>query len=154
MLGLRWEEVDIESATLVLSDAKAGPRTVALSAAAVQLLAGLDRAGPYVVRGLDPERPLSVSTIEHAWDRVRRAAGVEDGRLHDLRHSVGTFAAQAGSNAFLIRDLLGHKTLAMTGRYVERAVEPVRELADKVSNRIAAALDGDGGQVVRLPCKR
>jgi hypothetical protein len=69
----------------------------------------------------DPERPLSRSTLEHVWVRVRQAAEIPDGRLHDLRHTAGTYAAHAGGNTFLIRDLPGHRTVAMTGRYVERA---------------------------------
>jgi len=46
----------------------------------------------------------------------------------------------AGANAFLVRDLLGHKTLAMTGRYVERAADPLRALADRVADRVTAAM--------------
>ena len=154
VLGLRWEWVDLKGATLVLSDAKAGARTVALSAPVVQLLASLKQEGPYVVYGSDPDKRLSTSTIEHVWDRICRAAEIVDGRLHDLRHTAGTYAAHTGSNAFLIRDLLGHKTLAMTGRYVERAVDPVRALADQVSGRIAAAMNGDGGEVVPFHGKK
>jgi integrase len=62
--------------------------------------------------------------------------------LHDLRHTVGTYAAQSGANAFLVRDLLRHKNLAMTGRYVNRADEPVRTLSDQVGERISAAMAG------------
>lgn len=40
----------------------------------------------------------------------------------------------------MIRDLLGHKTLAMTGRYVERDTNPMRAAADRVAGRIAAAM--------------
>lgn len=150
VLGLRWDWIDMKRATLALPDAKAGALTVALSAPVVELLASLERTGDHVVYGADPDKPLSSSTLEHVWDRVRRAAKLPDGRLHDLRHSVGTYAAHAGGNAFIIRDLLGHKTMAMTGRYVQRAVDPVRLLADKVSGRIAAALNGDSGEVVPL----
>ncbi len=42
---------------------------------------------------------------------------------------MGTYAAQAGLNAFMVRDLLGHKTMALTGRYVEKAVDPLHALA-------------------------
>ena len=42
----------------------------------------------------------------------------------------------------------------MTGRYVERAVDPVRALADKVSGRIAAAMSGGRAEVVPLRDKR
>ena len=82
-------------------------------------------------------------------------AEMQDGRPHDFRHTAGTFAAQAGFNAFMVRDLLGHKTLAMTGRYVQRAAEPVRAAADAVSERVAAAMAGNGGgaEVVELPAR-
>jgi hypothetical protein len=39
-----------------------------------------------------------------------------------------------------VRDLLRHKNLAMTGRYVNRADDPVRTLSDQVGERIAAAM--------------
>ncbi len=47
-----------------------------------------------------------------------------------------------GPNAFLVRDLLGHKTLAVTGGYVHRADDPLRTLSDLVGERIAAGLAG------------
>jgi integrase len=138
-LALHWSDVDLAGRTIRLRDAKAGARTVHLGAASVALLDAVADKSGHVVHGLDPTLPPS--TAQHAWVRVRERAGLPDSRLHDLRHSVGTFAALAGANAFVVRDLLGHKTLAMTGRYVERAADMVRVTADAVSNRVAAALN-------------
>jgi len=90
---------------------------------------------------------------------LSRAGTGLDLRPHDLRHTAGTFAAQAGANAFLVRDLLGHKTLAMTGRYVERAADPLRALADRVADRVTAAMavpaekPGPRGALVRMRAK-
>ncbi len=98
---------------------------------------------------------MSQSTLEHAWQRVRERANLNDIRFHDLRHTVGTYSGQAGANAFLVRDTLGHKTLAMTGRYVSRDANPLRQLADRISGRIAAALDGSRDAfVVSLKARR
>ncbi len=52
---------------------------------------------------------------------IRRVAAIKDVHLHDLRHTVGTYAGQSGANAFLVRDLLRHRNLGMTERYVNRA---------------------------------
>ncbi|HEX7408131.1 MAG TPA: site-specific integrase [Candidatus Binatia bacterium] len=121
VLALRWEDVDLEGGVLRLPDAKAGARTVALGASAATLLAELPRNGKHVVHSaFSSDRPLSCSALEDAWDRIRTSAKIPDARLHDLRHTVGTYGGQAGLNAFMVRDLLGHKTLAMTGRYVQR----------------------------------
>ena len=147
---LRWQDVDFDGGALRLSDAKSGPRTVPLGAPALALLSQIDREGEYAVFGRDPTKPLPQGTIEGAWDRIRKMAGVPDGRLHDFRHTTGTYAAQAGFNAFQVRDLLGHSTLAMTGRYVERDTDPLRGAADAVAGRIAAAMGGASGEVVDL----
>jgi integrase len=143
VLALRWAHVDLPGRAIRLPDAKGGARTVHLGAAAVAILDAIleSERGGYIVHGIDADSPLSSSTAQHAWARLRDRAGVTDGRLHDFRHTSGTFAALAGANAFAVRDLLGHRTLAMTGRYVERAADMVRTTADAVSNRVAAALN-------------
>jgi integrase len=123
----------------------------------VAILDSIEERDGYVIRGLDPSKPLPVSTAEKAWQRLRERAGIPDGRLHDLRHTAGTFAALAGANAFAVRDLLGHRTLAMTGRDVERAADMVRATADAVSARVAAALNASKctpAEVVNLSGRR
>jgi integrase len=105
------------------------------------LLNSESREGRFVITDGD-NAPLSVRKFRTFWSHLREATGMSEIRPHDLRHTVGTFAAQAGANAFLVRDLLGHKTLAMTGRYVERSADPVRALADQVNARVASALNG------------
>jgi integrase len=139
-LELLWSDIDLPGRAIRLRDAKSGARTVHLGAAAVSVLNSVEDKSGYIIRGLDPAKPLSVNSAEKAWSRLRHRAGITNGRLHDLRHTAGTFAALAGGSAFVVRDLLGHKTLAMTGRYVERAADMVRATADAVSSRVAAAL--------------
>lgn len=140
VLALDWADVDLPGRAIRLRDAKAGARTVHLGAAAVAILDAVEDRTGHVVQGLDGG-PLSLNTAEKAWMRLREHARIPDGRLHDLRHTAATFAALAGGNAFVVRDLLGHRTMAMTGRYVARAGDMVRATADAVSNRVAAALN-------------
>jgi integrase len=140
VLALQWGDVEIENGTLQIREGKAGGRIHTVGAPVLPLLASLDRSGPYVVWSTDPHKPLPQATLEGAWEKVRDKAGVADARFHDLRHTVGTYAGQMGASAFLVRDALGHRTLAMTGRYVNRDAAPLRELSDRVAGRIAAAM--------------
>jgi integrase len=144
ILGLRWTDVDIAGQCLMIRDAKSGGRRQTIGAVAGALLESMDRSSDWVVWSVDPLEPLSVNTLESSWRRVRDAAQLQDVRLHDLRHTVGTYAGATGANAFVIRDVLGHKTLAMTGRYVSRDVDPLRAVTDAVSARIGAALNHPG----------
>jgi integrase len=149
-----WEHIDLAGGALHLPDAKAGARSHAIGAPAIALLRAImpDPAAGWVFASPKiADKPLSDSTVEHVFDRIREAAGLVNARLHDLRHTTGTYAGQIGANAFLVRDLLGHKTLTMTGRYVNRDAAPLRALADRVGNRIAGALAGNTAQEIELP---
>jgi integrase len=155
VLNLRWEHVDFNAGTIALSETKSGrPQVVTMNAPARQVLKELEAAKTsecVLPSPSNAKHPLSKAGIEAAWQHIRTAAQLEDVRLHDLRHTVGTYAGQSGANAFLVRDLLRHKNLAMTGRYVNRADDPVRTLSDQVGERIAAGLAGaKGGEVVAL----
>lgn len=140
VLGLRWEDVDPEAGALRLPDAKAGARVVPLAPVAVELLANLPRRGPFVAPGRAEGKPVNVWTLEGAWHRIRQRADIADVRIHDLRHTVGTHAGAAGLNAYHVRDLLGHKTLAMSNRYVATDLAPARAAAALATARIAAAM--------------
>src|SRR5205085_7056962 len=124
-----------------------------MNAPARQTLKSLDRVNArsrwVLPSPSDSKLPLSKHVLESAWKIIRAAAGLDSAdpekrvRLHDLRHTVGTYAGQSGANAFLVRDLLRHKNLAMTARYVNRADDPIRTLSDQVGERIAAGLAGN-----------
>ncbi len=141
---LTWENVNFERGTIALPNTKTGPRNHVIGKPALALLENIERTkgSPWVFPGTDISQPLQGGRLEKAWQKIRKAAGIEDVRLHDLRHTVGTFSSQAGANAFLIRDKLGHTTLSMTSRYVNQDSSPLRELSDKVESRIAAAMMG------------
>jgi integrase len=155
VLNLEWSRVDLTENVIMLRETKAGkPQIVIISAPArrvLEELASVPKARWVLPSRDEAERPLSKTAIEQAWQRLRSAAKLDDVRLHDLRHTVGTYAGQTGANAFLVRDLLRHSNLAMTGRYVNRADDPVRILSDQVAQRIEAGLSGrPAAKVVEL----
>jgi integrase len=157
VLNLRWEHVDLNENMLILPETKTGKwQTVLLNEPAQQILAELEatRASDWVLPSRrDANRPLTKDWIEAKWQRIRVAAGLPDVRLHDLRHTVGTVAAQSGANGFLIRDLLRHRDLATTSRYVHRDLTPQRALTELVGDRIALAMAGKK-QFPALPLAR
>jgi integrase len=158
VLNLRWEHVDFAAGVITLSDTKSGgPQRVTMNAPArhvLKVLQASKEASEWVLPSVSSaKQPISKAGIEAAWHKIRIAAQIEDVRMHDLRHTVGTYADQSGANAFLVRDLLRHKNLAMTGRYVNHADSPVRTLSDQVGERIAAAMAGRTPAEV-VPIKR
>ncbi|MBF0186208.1 MAG: tyrosine-type recombinase/integrase [Magnetococcales bacterium] len=147
ILGLKWEHVDFEQGCFQLPYAKAGNRQHPIGDTVIELLKQWPkRKGcPWVVSNKDHVAPLSASTVESIWRQVRNAAKLKDVRIHDLRHTVGTYAGQTGANAYQVRDKLGHRTLAMTGRYVNRLAPSLRDLSNDIEQRISGAM---GSRVV------
>lgn len=140
IVGLKWEWVNLEQNRISLPDSKTGARIIMIGAATEALLRAIGPSNGHVLRKASSGEPITANMVEHCWRRVRKTAELENGRLHDFRHTVGTYSSRGGNNAFIVRDLLGHKTLAMTGRYVEHDAGPLRTAANEVSNLIATAL--------------
>ena len=137
ILTLRWDHVDLRAAALRLADTKTGPRTVSLSPAAASLLAGLPRkaANPWVFPGRKKGRHMR--SIDDAWKTVRARAGLDDVRLHDLRHSYASRALALGETLPMIGRLLGHSRIATTARYAHLATDTIRQSAERIAKSIA-----------------
>lgn len=62
--------------------------------------------------------PVTVSALKDAFDRAVINAGLEDFHFHDLRHTFGTRLAQMGVPLTVIKELMGHRTIKTTERYI------------------------------------
>jgi integrase len=152
ILHLRWEHVDLERGLIFMPDSKSGRKTVILNAPALAVLAGLERVGPYVVPGDDPQKPRA--DLKRPWEAVAKRAGLGGVRLHDLRHTYASFGAGGGFGLPIIGKLLGHTQASTTQRYAHLDADPLRRASDAIGGWIAAALDGKRGEVVTLKSGR
>ena len=139
LLKACWEDVDFARSELRLSETKAGRiHYVPLSPPAVALLRALPReeGNPYLLPGAKSGHHLV--NIEKPWRRVRKIAAVEDVRLHDLRRTVGSWLAQAGSSLPLIGRVLNHTDPKTTAIYARLGDDPARQALTEHGQRIAA----------------
>ena len=141
ILTLRWEDVDLDAGELRLRDAKTGARSVALSPAARKVLASLPRLphNPWVITGRGASGRLA--NLNAQWIVVRKRAGLEDVRIHDLRHSFASRALALGESLTMIGKLLGHRQVQTTARYAHLARESVKTSAARVAESIAADME-------------
>ena len=138
IVGLRWSEV--RDGMLALGDAKTGPRTVPLNRQARAVLDRQPRTGsPFVFPSpLDPARPRGPDL--GLWYRVRRDAGIEDCRLHDLRHTMASHAVMNGVPVPVVSRLLGHADVQMTLRYAHLADRDIEAAAERVGEAMAQVI--------------
>ena len=135
IMGLRWSELREDG--LALTDAKTGPRMVPLGSGARAILGRQPRSkSPFVFPSpRDPARPRSSELT--LWYRVRKQAGIEDVRLHDLRHTVATHAVMNGVPVPVVSRLLGHSNVKMTLRYAHLADRDIEAAAERVGEAMA-----------------
>ena len=128
---------------LELRDSKTGPRTVLLNARAQEIVERRMAQGndPWVFPSVrDPSRPQDTNVP--LWYRVRREAGIEDVRLHDLRHTVASQAVLNGVPLPVVARLLGHRDVRMTMRYSHVGDREIEAAAERVGQAIDAIMDG------------
>ena len=128
ILSLAWSSY--REGKLFLPDSKTGPRTIWLSSVARTVLDALPRRGRLVFPGL---RRKSL-VIDRAWQAMRAEAGLDDVRLHDLRHTYASVAMLGGETILTIGRLLGHHQPATTLKYVHLSDDAARQAAEAVGS--------------------
>ena len=80
------------------------------------------------------------AAISGSGYRVRREAGIEDVRLHDLRHTHASHAVMNGVPVPVVSRMLGHSSARMTLRYAHLGDREVEEAAQRIGRAIAAVI--------------
>jgi integrase len=143
VMTVQWSFVDFEWSCLRLPDSKNAEKIVYLPAAATEVLTSLPRASIWVLPrdkrrrgGADGD----YTGLQKAWEQVRDKADLPGLRVHDLRHSLASFAIADGQSLFMVAKLLGHKQIRTAERYAHLAAGPILAAANKTAMRITKAM--------------
>lgn len=139
LLRLSWSEVDLESKCLHLPDSKTGKRSILLSTDAVKILKNMPRIAdnPYVFPGA--KKGTHLVNVNKRWLKVREEAGLQDVRIHDLRHTFASIAVESGLGLPVIGGLLGHSNASTTQRYAHLAEDHAREAVEAIGKKISGS---------------
>ncbi|WP_326973073.1 tyrosine-type recombinase/integrase [Candidatus Rhodobacter oscarellae] len=137
---VRLKRCEVDGNRLRLENSKTGPRIVYLSPEAREIIERrMTAPREYLFPSpRTPEKPVSENLT--LWYKIRRDIGIEDVRLHDLRHSYASQCVMAGVPLPVVSKLLGHSHCAMTLRYAHAADRDVEAAAERVGARIAKLL--------------
>lgn len=147
ILTLKRSHIDSFHRCLRLPDSKTGAKVVHLGAPAIRIIATTPEVigNPYLLPG--KKEGTHVTDLQACWARIRKAAGLEDVRIHDLRHSFASIGASTGDSMLIIGALLGHRSAKTTERYTHLSDHPLKSAAERISDEIARHL----GEAMMLP---
>lgn len=132
LLHAKWSDIDWNRKELRLEDSKAGRiHYIPLSTPAIDLLQSVPKIedNPYIFPGHVKGKHLV--NISKPWNRIRKHAGLESVRLHDLRRTVGSWLAQSGNSLHLIGEVLNHSNQRTTAVYARFARSDVMEALEE-----------------------
>ena len=160
--GLKRTECDLRGSCLRLGDTKTGASVRPLGTPALEVLrAVLARSnGTYVfpaLRGSTTQdgkgSPKPYRGLPKAWDRIRNAKTQTEGQVaepsiasltpHGLRHAFASVADDLGFTEATIGAMLGHSGGGTTRGYIHKLDPVLIAAADRVSQHIAAAMEGE-----------
>jgi integrase len=155
VISMRWTDLDLDRGIWRLPTSKTGRSDRPLLPMAIAYLRDL-------YKGRDSISPLvcpsaaggPVTSVDECWGRIRKALGIHDVRLHDLRHSLASDALAAGLPLAVIGKILGHKQQQSTARYAHLADDVAAEAAKVVSERLEAIHGASPTGADVLPLRR
>lgn len=138
ILGLRWEDVDLDRGVITLHETKNGERRILpLTGYALDLLKKHSKVRMLGTSLLFPSKDLTKPVaLRTAWETAVKHAGIEDFRFHDLRHSAASYLAMNGATLAEIGAVLGHKTSEMVKRYAHLSEAHTADVVARMNEKI------------------
>jgi integrase len=137
---LRCRRGYVDQTRILLPTSKNGdPKEIHLNLFAQQTLAALPHGGPDDL--LFPD--VTPAGVSMAFHRVCELLGFSDIRLHDLRHTFGTWLRQGGVELDIIASQMGHRDLRMTKRYARVARAQVSQAVNKLDAIFSGSQDAE-----------
>ncbi|MBR3677122.1 MAG: site-specific integrase, partial [Alphaproteobacteria bacterium] len=136
---MRWCDIDMDAKIWKIPQTKTDKNvTIALVEPAIELLKRrqLNADSEWVFSSAYSQSGHIVE-IKRAFATIIKKANITNFRVHDLRHTLGTYLIANGADAFMVKRALTHKSLQSTQIYVNLGVEHLRDkLNDTVEKMI------------------
>jgi integrase len=154
--GLTWQDLNFQDDTILIRNPKNGRTRVAFMTKTVKAMfleMEPGKAGDFVFQNTGKkERIGEISdTFKRAVNKIGLNDSVEDSRLkvvfHTCRHSFASWLVTDGADLFTVRELMGHKSIAMTERYSHLSPDTLRKAVKSMETAIQSK---QGADVIQL----
>jgi len=134
ILNLRHRDLDFRSGLILIPDSKNGePRHVPMDAAITSLLKEYPHHSNSELLFANKAGD-KLSAIRNSFRAACERAGIADLHFHDLRHTFASHWMMAAGDLYVLKDILGHKSIIMTQRYSHLSPEFKRAAVNRMDN--------------------
>jgi len=134
ILTLQHRDLDFRSVLILIPDSKNGePRHVPMDAAITSLL----KEYPHHSNSdlvFANKAGDKLSAIRNSFRAECERAGIADLHFHDLRHTFASHWMMAAGDLYALKDILGHKSILMSQRYVHLSPKFKRAAVNRMDN--------------------
>ncbi|MBN2379042.1 site-specific integrase [candidate division WOR-3 bacterium] len=137
MQRLTWDDVNLPKGIITVKETKNNEiRHIPISKDLLPVLHGLHIERPHSRYVFSRPDGQAYGNWRRSFENACRQAGVENFRFHDLRHTFASYLGMSGRNAFEIKALTGHKTIAMVDRYTHIEDSKLRAAVDEIGAKL------------------
>jgi integrase len=126
ILSLRWSGVNFEEGIITIEEFHTKTMRERHVSMTVRLRAELERLSAQAPDSPDAQVFGEFIQVKRSFNSTRRAAGLDNLRFHDLRHTAATRLVQGHAPLHEVGRILGHSQPTTTYRYVNANVETAR----------------------------
>ena len=143
ILGLKWRDIDFRRGIIHLYDTKNGEKREApinKQAKTALIRTRRDPGSEFVFT----YRGKPIGNIRKTFSTALKKSDIKNFCFHDLRHTYASHLVMAGVDLNTVRELLGHKSLAMTLRYSHLSPDHKQRAVNILSKRMDSIWDSEG----------
>jgi len=148
ILGLQWKNIDIKRGIIFLLDTKNGekrevPMNEVVQKTVINVLKNPESQYVFCNKEGKP-----YGDIKTSFATALKNSKIINFRFHDLRHTFASQLVMSGVDLNTVRELLGHKSLAMTLRYSHLSPDHKKRAVDLLNNEISPEAPENGYKIV------
>lgn len=137
ILELKWEQIDFDRAVVTVTQKGNKRLVIPINAAVRAVLRARPRDCEFVFRNSETMAPYD-GIPKKTFARAKKQAGIDRPfRFHDLRHHFATKVATVAGSLGVVRDLMGHSDLSISGKYLHVIDGAKRNAVDQLSNNVS-----------------
>lgn len=133
IVSLDWDQVSLSERTITVRVKGGGEQIATIPPALMAILS---------TKAVRKGKVFDTTNFRRHWYAALSAAGLNNFRFHDLRHTFGSWARKAGVDLPTLKEAMHHSDISMTTRYANVTPDEVETTFDRVSATLSDTFSG------------